>query len=204
MLTSASIWFPSIRFFWLMNRVMNSMAEGACNMIDQQPASGGNPLPDLAWVETLFAALAGGDSANDDMAATSESGQESLIDTVVAEEVDGQPVADALKNEVESEVMSTAATSSLALSLALPAQCLLRDAVEMKSTMLEQAAADTMTVDISAVERVDAAFVQVLVALVKQRQGQGKAVPAWQGASTALSEAAQVLGLAELMKFPAA
>lgn len=194
--------------------VMNSMAESACNMIDEQPASSGNPLPDLAWVETLFAALGAGHSANDAMAATSVCASESLIDTVVAEEaeglsaplqvddrpVDDQPIADALKNEVESEVMSTAATSSLAL----PEQCLLRDAVEMKATMVEHAAANDMTVDISAVERVDAAFVQVLVALVKQRQGQGKALPAWQGSSAALSEAARVLGLNELMKFPAA
>lgn len=165
-------------------------------MIEEQPAGSGNLLPDLAWVETLFAALAGGHSANDDTAATSESEQASLIDTVVADDA----VAVNVTNELESEVMSTAATSSLAL----PAQCLLRDAVEMKAAMLEQAAADTMAVDIGTVERVDAAFVQILVSLVKQRQAQGKELPAWQGSSAALNEAAQVLGLTDLMKFPAA
>jgi len=180
------------------------MAESTCEMIDEQPISGGNSLPDLAWVETLFASLDAKHSANDELAAIGDSEPdqpaEALIDTVVADEVPAQIPSDVRRaaGDVESEVMSSATP------VALPAQCLLRDAVETKTAMLEHVGDEVMHIDIGAVERVDAAFMQVLVALIKQRQSNGKALPAWSGVSAALREAAQLLGLTELMRLPTA
>ncbi len=84
----------------------------------------------------------------------------------------------------------------------LPAQCLMRDAIELKTQLLPRIdVKDTIQIDVSKVERIDAAAIQVLLAFVCQRTAQQRKVE-WLGMNAVMAEAATTLGLVSLLQLP--
>jgi ABC-type transporter Mla MlaB component len=88
-------------------------------------------------------------------------------------------------------------------SFALAAECMVADAATLKQNLAvllgEQQA---VTLDISALQRIDTAGLQVITAFVRERAVRGLRVE-WQGTAPALANAAQLLGLTSLLKLAA-
>ena len=154
--------------------------------------SSGVEPPDLEYVAQLLAAEVTQATAD----ATDATVLDATESVVVARDSD---VADSEGGQVMSDVNET-----ISGPVALPGQCMLRDAVELKPVLLQHAAQPELNIDVSAVERIDAAFMQTLLALVKQRQEQQLPMPTWQGSSAALQEAAHLLGLQTQLQLPTA
>jgi ABC-type transporter Mla MlaB component len=88
-------------------------------------------------------------------------------------------------------------------TLALGAECTVSDAGSLKESLaglLDQPQA--VTLDITALQRIDTAGMQVITAFVRERAGHGRQVE-WQGTAPVLATAAHLLGLTSLLKLPA-
>jgi ABC-type transporter Mla MlaB component len=59
-----------------------------------------------------------------------------------------------------------------------------------------------VTLDITTLQRIDTAGLQVITAFVRERAGHGRTVE-WRGTAPALITAAQLLGLTSLLRLPA-
>ena len=87
--------------------------------------------------------------------------------------------------------------------LALAAECLVSTAGVLKERLtglLDEPL--PITLDITALQRIDTAGLQVLTAFVVDRAGHGRTV-AWQGTAPVLTTAAHLLGLTSLLRLPA-
>lgn len=87
-------------------------------------------------------------------------------------------------------------------SFAVAAECTVADASSLKtglSKLLEEAG--LVTLDIAAVQRIDTAGLQVIATFIRERESHGRQVQ-WRGHAPALSAAAELLGLAALLKLP--
>src|SRR5690606_19082651 len=81
----------------------------------------------------------------------------------------------------------------------LAANCSVKDAAALKTSLCAIARESTeVTLDVSAVERVDTATMQLLCAFVRDRSGRNQSV-AWRGESQALQDAVRLLGVGELI-----
>ncbi|MFL6605978.1 MAG: lipid asymmetry maintenance protein MlaB [Steroidobacteraceae bacterium] len=88
-------------------------------------------------------------------------------------------------------------------TLALAAECTVADAGSLKERLaglLDQP--QTVTLDVTALQRIDTAGLQVITAFVRERAGLGLQVE-WQGTAPVLATAAQLLGLTSLLRLPA-
>src|ERR1700737_1983716 len=88
-------------------------------------------------------------------------------------------------------------------TLALAAECTVSDAGSLKERLaglLDEPQA--VTLDITALQRIDTAGMQVITAFVRERAGHGRPVE-WQGTAPVLATAARLLGLTSLLKLPA-
>jgi phospholipid transport system transporter-binding protein len=87
-------------------------------------------------------------------------------------------------------------------SLRLAAECTVAEADGLKAKLgrLLQATAP-VTVDVSALQRIDTAGLQLLAAFVRDRRTAGRAV-AWRGRASALETAAGLLGLRDMLELP--
>lgn len=88
-------------------------------------------------------------------------------------------------------------------TLSLAAECMVSDATSLKECLaglLEEPL--PVTLDITALQRIDTAGLQVITAFVRERAGHGRSVE-WQGSAPVLAAAAQLLGLTSLLKLPA-
>jgi ABC-type transporter Mla MlaB component len=96
---------------------------------------------------------------------------------------------------------STAAAPRTAVALA--AECLVAGASTLKeslASLLDEP--QPITLDITALQRIDTAGLQVLAAFIRERAGHGRTVT-WRGTAPALTSAAQLLGLTSLLGLPA-
>ena len=87
---------------------------------------------------------------------------------------------------------------------AVAAECTIADASSLKTglaKLLDESG--PVTLDISAVRRIDTAGLQVIATFVRERESHGREVQ-WRGNAPALSTAAKLLGLSSLLKLPAA
>ncbi len=87
-------------------------------------------------------------------------------------------------------------------AFAVAAECTVADAGSLKTglaKLLEEP--EPVTLDISAVQRVDTAGLQVIATFVRERESQGRQVQ-WLGEAAALANAARLLGLDTLLKLP--
>jgi phospholipid transport system transporter-binding protein len=89
-----------------------------------------------------------------------------------------------------------------ACSVALPADFRLAALDEVKASLLEALEAPSAQLDGGAVERVDTAALQLLVAYRRAAAARGQQ-PAWQAVSAVMREAAGVLGLQQALELPA-
>ena len=88
-------------------------------------------------------------------------------------------------------------------TLALAGECMISEAGSLKqklAALLDEPL--PVTLDITALQRIDTAGLQVITAFVRERAGHGRLVE-WQGAAPALASAAQLLGLTSLLRLPA-
>jgi ABC-type transporter Mla MlaB component len=101
------------------------------------------------------------------------------------------------------ETPPTTAAPKPTTALALAAECLVSGASTLKeslASLLDEP--QPITLDITALQRIDTAGLQVLTAFVRERTAHGRTVE-WRGASPALTSAAQLLGLTSLLELPA-
>jgi ABC-type transporter Mla MlaB component len=87
-------------------------------------------------------------------------------------------------------------------SFAVAAECTVADASSLKAglaKLLDES--DAVTLDISAVQRIDTAGLQVIVTFIRERERQGRQV-LWHGHAPAMVTAAKLLGLSSLLKLP--
>ncbi len=85
-------------------------------------------------------------------------------------------------------------------TIGLPADCRMTELPALREQCL---AAPSSTLDASAVERVDTAALQLLVAFHRDALARGGKIT-WAGVSTPLREAAERLGLTQALALPAA
>lgn len=85
--------------------------------------------------------------------------------------------------------------------LVLGAACTLREAASLKAQLLAcRVSGDTVTVDGSAVQRIDTAGLQLLVAFARREAGAGRLLQ-WHAPSDELCNAVSQLGLREVLGF---
>ena len=106
----------------------------------------------------------------------------------------GEPPAQA------SAAASAAASEST--RVLLPADCRMAAQAALKAELLGALEAGAIVLDGGQVERVDTAALQLLVLLRRELDARGGTL-GWHGTSDALSEAAGLLGLAQLLNLPA-
>ncbi len=103
----------------------------------------------------------------------------------------------------------TARTSSGAgtehkTAYAVAAECTVADAGTLKTGLAKLLEEPGMvTLDVSAVQRIDTAGVQVIATFIRERESHGRQVQ-WRGEAPALTNAARLLGLGALLKLPTA
>jgi anti-anti-sigma regulatory factor len=89
------------------------------------------------------------------------------------------------------------------IALALPTACTIREGSAVKGELLKLLNNEqTVVLDISAVERVDTAGLQLLCAFVRDRRAHGKRTQ-WSGSPAAFSEAVELLGLTQVLGYAA-
>lgn len=87
-------------------------------------------------------------------------------------------------------------------SLRLAADCTVAEADALKSELAARLqASEPVTVDVSALQRIDTAGLQLLAAFVRDRRTAGRAVT-WRGRAAALDAAASLLGLRDMLELP--
>lgn len=84
----------------------------------------------------------------------------------------------------------------------LPADCRIADLADVKQALQAALATGRVAIDGSAVERVDTAALQLLLAAHRDA-GKSSLPFIWQGASAALRDAAAMIGLAQTLELPA-
>lgn len=120
------------------------------------------------------------------------------LDSAPAAAVSAEPaVAEA------SEPVVVEATQADAL-IVLAANCSVKDATSLKTSLCAVAnESAAVTLDASAVERVDTATMQLLCAFVRDRSARNLSI-VWRGQSQALHDAIRLLGVGSLLGFDAA
>jgi ABC-type transporter Mla MlaB component len=85
-------------------------------------------------------------------------------------------------------------------ALTLTAECTVAEAESLKAELARRLpATEPVTVDVSALQRIDTAGLQLLAAFVRDRRTAGRAVQ-WRGQACALEAAAGLLGLNDMLE----
>jgi len=117
-----------------------------------------------------------------------------------AVEVAAEPVSEQIA-EVEAVVTEAAVEPAVVVDpiVVLAANCSVKDAAALKTSLCAFSNhGDAVTLDVSAVERVDTATMQLLCAFVRDRGGRKQGVT-WRGESAALQDAVRLLGVGALL-----
>ncbi len=86
--------------------------------------------------------------------------------------------------------------------VALPTDFRLAELAVVKAELVQALDAPAVHIDGAAVERVDTAALQLLVAFRRESAARGQS-SAWQGVSAVMRDAAGLLGLAQVLELPA-
>jgi ABC-type transporter Mla MlaB component len=120
------------------------------------------------------------------------------VDAVAAEQVD--PTAETIVAESVDLIAAEPAPAGESV-VVLAANCSVKDAAALKTSLCAIASEGTdVTLDVSAVERVDTATMQLLCAFARDRIGRKQNVT-WRGESQALRDAVRLLGVGALLGF---
>lgn len=99
------------------------------------------------------------------------------------------------------DVAATAPASQPVVTLG--SNCTVKDAAALKQSLVAVLNSEAAVVlDVSSVERIDTAAIQLMCAFVRQRAADGHSV-AWRGIPETLREAASLLGVSEFLMLPA-
>jgi anti-anti-sigma regulatory factor len=113
---------------------------------------------------------------------------DSVVEAAVAEQSPMQPVVDASGTAV----------------IALAANCSIKEVATLRERLIAAVdVSESVVIDAAAVERIDTATLQVLYAFVRDRLAGDREVT-WQGVPAALTDAARLLGVRDLLCLPAA
>jgi phospholipid transport system transporter-binding protein len=94
------------------------------------------------------------------------------------------------------------AKSSAEGVFALSADCTVAESAALKSSLLQTLARPTpVTIDITCVQRIDTAGIQLIAAFVREREALGLQVH-WRGTAPAFTSAARLLGVASVLRLP--
>ena len=83
----------------------------------------------------------------------------------------------------------------------LPAQCLLRDAVEYQQRLLKCVGVASVVIDVGAIERIDTAFIQVLLAFARNHADAKQSIT-WRGVNPEFAESVRLLGVQSALSVP--
>ncbi len=83
----------------------------------------------------------------------------------------------------------------------LPAQCLLRDAVEYQQRLLKCVGVASVVIDVGAIERIDTAFIQVLLAFARNHADAKQSIT-WRGMNPEFAESVRLLGVQSTLSVP--
>lgn len=83
----------------------------------------------------------------------------------------------------------------------LPAQCLLRDAVEYQQRLLKCVGVASVVIDVGAVERIDTAFIQVLLAFARSHADAKQSIT-WRRVNPEFAESVRLLGVQSVLSVP--
>jgi ABC-type transporter Mla MlaB component len=137
----------------------------------------------------------------------SDSANEPVVaETVVAVEVVASEPVVAESEPVAAVVVESAPVAATAAEpvIVLSANCSVKDSTSLKNSLCALAnESAVVTVDASAVERVDTATMQLLCAFARDRSARKQSI-VWRGQSQALNDAVRLLGIAALMGFDTA
>jgi anti-anti-sigma regulatory factor len=87
-------------------------------------------------------------------------------------------------------------------AFAIAAECTVADAGSLKAGLAKLLDhSSVVTLDVSAVQRIDTAGLQVIATFVRERESHGRQVE-WRGTAPALAAAAKLLGLSAFLKLP--
>jgi ABC-type transporter Mla MlaB component len=87
-------------------------------------------------------------------------------------------------------------------SLLLAAACTVAEADALKAQLAARLQeSEPVTIEVSALQRIDTAGLQLLAAFVRDRRTAGRVV-AWRGQASALEAAAGLLGLRDMLELP--
>lgn len=140
-------------------------------------------------------------------AVVTEVSGEQMAEEVAEPVVDApvEPVAEAIveqASDVSIEPAADVAAEPVVVGdpiVVLASNCSVKDAAALKSSLCAFSNhGDAVTLDVSAVERVDTATMQLLCAFVRDRSGRNQSV-AWRGESAALQDAVRLLGVGALL-----
>ena len=109
----------------------------------------------------------------------------------------------ARKETPPQSVETNSAVEKPPATLALAGECMISEAGSLKqrlAALLDEPL--PVTLDITALQRIDTAGLQVITAFVRERAGHGRTVE-WQGTAPVMTTAAQLLGLTTLLRLPA-
>ncbi|MGY3039498.1 phospholipid transport system transporter-binding protein [Rhodanobacter sp. TND4EL1] len=109
----------------------------------------------------------------------------------------------ATKTTTEEAVASTDIMPAATAVVHLPADCRMAAQAALKAQLLDVLCKSEIVLDVSALERVDTAALQLLVLFRRELECSGGTFR-WSGANQVLAEAAGVLGLERLLNLPAA
>jgi ABC-type transporter Mla MlaB component len=164
-------------------------------------------------------AVVAAEPANDPVVAESQPAAEVVAPESVAAE--SQPAAEVMASEAvfaEASVASEAVAEPVTVVapsapvqagavdpvIVLAANCSVKDAASLKTSLCAVAnESGAVTLDTSAVERVDTATMQLLCAFVRDRGTRNQSI-VWRGQSQALHDAVRLLGVGALLGFDAA
>src|SRR5690606_37162763 len=114
-----------------------------------------------------------------------------------------KPKKKASKPRLAAAGVKPAGRARGAARLELPAECTVRDAPALQAMLIATVSpTDSVLVDGSAVTRIDAAALQLLVALARREAAAGRRID-WQNPSSDLIESSAQLGLAAVLGLPA-
>ena len=191
-------------------RKRSPKSEPAVEALDSAPAAAASAEP--AAVEVVAsepaneAVVAEAVEAVAAEAVVAEAVEAVAAEAVVAEPVveSSEPVAEAIEPVAVAAPSAPVEATTVEPVIVLAANCSVKDAAALKSSLCALAnESAAVTLDTSAVERVDTATMQLLCAFVRDRTARNQSV-VWRGVSQALNDAVRLLGVSALLNFDAA
>jgi ABC-type transporter Mla MlaB component len=177
-------------------RKRSPKSEPAVEALDSAPAA--------ASAEPASVEVAAAEPANEAVVAEAAVVVEAVaIEVVVAEAVAPEQVVAEVSEPVAAVEAPSAPVEATTVEpvIVLAANCSVKDAAALKSSLCALAnESGAVTLDTSAVERVDTATMQLLCAFVRDRSARNQSV-AWRGVSQALNDAVRLLGVAAMLGF---